>query len=238
MSETTPSTAVEPVIDPKILDKVRTGSIAYTDLVKAVAPPPIKPPVASLIPPAIITPAQRDALKKLPDVFGSVVPEERRRLEVSEITKILEERGVLKIVEKLIESRVEDIRLTALNHSDVYVENTMKPDEIEELPRDKDGHYALKHKVMGDGDADECISFEPSAGTSSCTAAALKALSEDPEYGDFTHADYLAMTEQVRVFDDHKAMLLLKKRPELVKVIRDATTTGSPSITVTPRKAK
>lgn len=214
--------------------KVASGEISvYKDVLQRLTGPS-RVPVPEHVPlPREITEDERAAIKALPEVFGSVTPTERRALTKDEASALLDERGVLKTVEDLISDRKAAIRTAVLNHHDVLTES--EREDTSEIPREKDGHYAVKRRVHVGG---QDFSVEPRAGSATLDPEALRALAEDPEVEDFTHDDYLAMTSPTRVFDEHKAMLLIKKRPDLLDHLAALVEPGTPSVSVQPRKCK
>lgn len=240
----TPATSEVVLPDAATLQRLRTalnkGTIDYKALVDDLAPAPEKvvvERVESRVPaPRELTSTDLEALKRLPEVFGSVQPESKRTLTDDEMTALHEERSVLKVVESVTSGRIDDIADVVKNHADLKAED----DFTDEAPRPlltKDGHWAVKRRFPV-SDTDEDFSVEVRKGSATLDPAALKALADDPTFEGFTHADYLAMTEQTRVFDEHKAMLHLKKRPELVEVLARATSRSAPSVSLYPRKRK
>ena len=98
-------TATDSYIVPvKVQSRLREGQIVkMSDLLKEVAKPaaPDEVKITPVPLPTAITPDEKVALERLMDVYGSVVPSERRRLEPAEVSKALVERGVLKTVEAI-----------------------------------------------------------------------------------------------------------------------------------------
>ncbi len=238
-------TATDSYIVPvKVQSRLREGQIVkMSDLLKEVAKPaaPDEVKITPVPLPTAITPDEKAALERLMDVYGSVVPSERRRLEPAEVSKALVERGVLKTVEAMVGRRISDLNHIVLNHSDVEVDEG-ETDGLLTAPdgtpfRNKDGHYIRKAKLPGDDpEITTQFSLETRNGSATLSAAALKEIADDPEKPWFTHEDYLAFTRQERVFDENKAMLVLRTRPELLRAIQEATTTSQPSVAVYERK--
>lgn len=221
----------------KAVEALRSGNINdFKDLLKQVARPH-EQVTAAHTPPAelTLTEEQRRALERVDEVFGSVVPDTVRALEQAEVGRLLDERITLDIVKKMAASRIDDIRDTILNHSDVVAEEAG-----EEAPVASNGHFARQARVSS-GQGDKEFSVEVRSGSVSMNPDTLKAMADDPEV-DFTHEDYLACTTQTRVFDEHKAMLHLKakaaERPGLVEALQNSTTEGAPSVAVYVRKRK
>lgn len=220
----TPSSNVQ-----RAVEALRNGSGNIKDLLRDVAQPEDYEPEQVAPPSLSMTDEQRAALDRVAEVFGSVVPDEVRELTPAEIGLLLDERITLDTVKKMAAARIDVIRDTVLNHSDMVGEG-------EDAPIAKNGHKARTARVSS-GSGDKEFSVETRSGSVSIDVKALKALSEDPEV-DFSHEDYLACTTQTRVFDEHKAMLLLKERPEAVEAISRATNEASPSVAVYVRKRK
>lgn len=214
------------------IEKVASGTISLSDLLKAVAPEPIRVPAPTTVPlPAKISQEQSEALEKVVEIFGKITPQERRTLEPAEIEGLLEERGVLDQIKKMAQSRQDDIRTTVFNHLDVLVEQEGLDEDAE---RDKDGHYAVAGEVAI-GDVTTKFVRQISQRSPSITEGSLKALVDDPD-ADFTHEDYLSMTSPVRVIDENKVMLVLKKRPDLLPAIAKATQPGGKTASLYQRK--
>lgn len=208
--------------------------VSIADLVSEVAPPPSVPSAPTSLPlPAVITDVQRQALERLPEVFGSVVPTERRALTAEESAALREERDVVDDVLKMVSSRKDDITVTVNNHIDCLLEDEGVPDDV--VVNDK-GHYvAAKRVAAGDG---KVWSREVRRPASTIDPAVLRDLAEDPEVPEFTHQDYLAMTEQVRVIEENRFMLHLKKNPHLLEVVARASSTPPPTASIYLRNAK
>lgn len=232
-----PSTDVDEIIGQAIA-RINQDSISWEALKEMVTQPAKALEPAKISPPAQITKSEREALERLPDVFGVVVPTEVRALEPKEIDQLLSERQVLKTIKEMAAKRIDDgIRTTVLNHNDTLFAEGKSDEELAEADRTKDGHYVAPGKHPGEGENGKQFSVEPTKGKAQMDPNALKALSEDPEVEWFTHEDYLAMTTQTRVFDEAKVMLLLKRKPELVRAVREATIRSNPTVAVWERKA-
>lgn len=226
------------------------GVISLNDLLKLVAPPaPIPPPPADPPLPAVITAEQRDALDRLMEVFGVVVPETRRALTTPEVAALVKERVVLDSIEELATKRKDGIRTAVCNHLDVGIEETARTaqeagEDFEMPSRDEKGHYVAPGKLRAPGEAKQ-FSREVRSGTVNVDPELLRKLADDPtvraglaEAGvTFTHDDYLAMTTPKRVLDEAKVMILLRSRPELLHAIRLATKAGPKTAAVCMRKA-
>lgn len=245
MSDTT-STEVEvetPEHVQSAIEKLRNGEItSVKDVAKALVAPNRALVTSTTFEPKVprniaLDNAEVEAVKKLPEVYGAVVPTERRMLEQIEIDALVEEREVLTKIEKAIAARKDDIRLTILNHADVEYESSEDVDhETDDVSQDGEGHYIRPASYNSEAHSKR-FSVETRAGSISITPQAIKALSEDPE-SDFTHDDYLKSTTQVRQFDEHKFMLLLKQRPELMTALAPAVSESPGGVSVYLRNQK
>jgi hypothetical protein len=248
-AETT-STALEPVPS-TVLKGLNEGSVTYDKLVALLAPPPAPTgfvPTAKLPTPAEITPKERISLTRLMEVFGKVVPTERKALTIDEIGLLIDERQVLDDLLKLLASRKEDIRTTVLNHFDVEAEKAGRAipvDEVDEdgkivkhaTERNKDGFYLLPDEVVAPG-RDNKFKRGVTEGSPSINLAKLAELADDPNFPLLSHQDYLDMTEQVRVVRPDRVMDKLRKNPALAAAIRECVSTSSNTAVLTFPKAK
>lgn len=237
-TEETPSTDLERLLS-ETIEKINQDAISWDDLKALIAQDPAALPVPAPSLPAVITPAQRKALERLPEVFGKVSPAEVRAVEPQEITDLLDERQTLATIKGLVEARMTDgIRTIILNHNDKVFERDATEEQIKETPKDKEGHYIVGGKHPGTpGENDKQFSVETGKGTVVLDPNALQALAADEDEPWFTHKDYIAMTTQTRVFDEAKVMLLLKKKPNLVRAVQKATKRGHGRVSVYERKA-
>jgi hypothetical protein len=211
-------------------EKIEAGTITMADLVKEIAPAAPAEEVPENIPlPAQITSEQRAALERLAEVFGSVEPTERRALEPTEIRSLIEERLTLDEIEKMASGRKDSIKRSVHNHLDVVAE---REGSTANASRHVEGHYILGGKTGGHGASKQFVR-EVREQKPKFVASNLTRLVDE---GVLDRADYLAMTTQVRVVDEHKIMLLLKKRPDLLSVLVKATEPGSTTAAITVRK--
>jgi len=224
----TTTTALDTHIDRSALkQKVAAGTIKLPDLWKALAVPETVEVVAQAPLPAVITEKQTAALAHLPEVFGKVVPTEARLLTPGEVTNLMDERLTLDEIATLAEDRKKEIRTTVLNHID-------QGDGNNEAPRDKEGHILTATKIPAP-EFGKVFSWELRSGGGSLNPNALLAL---VDAGTIDRQTYLDMTTQVRVLDENKVMLQLKKHPELIDALGDAVTETSQTGSFYVRKAK
>lgn len=236
-----PNSQALEVIPDELVAAVNSGSITWAALAKALvrrrpSEAPVTPPKLPLA--AKISDEQIEALTKLLKIFGSVVPSVRRALEPKERAAIMEERQTLDVVGNMVESRKDGIRTSVLNHNDVTKESNNGGKPLD-APADKDGHYFADDKdIISVPDSDRVFSWETSRREPDINLERLKALSEDPAVPEFTHTDWLAMTTQTRVFDEHKTMTHLKDNPALLSVIARAAEPATVRGALYVRKAK
>jgi hypothetical protein len=204
--------------------KVADGTIKLPEVWKALAVPAADEPVAKAPLPAVITTAQQEALANLVEVFGKVVPTEARALTPEEVSYLMEERICLDQIDKLAEARKKEIRTTVLNHLDQDTDG----------PKDKEGHVLTAGRASSP-DHGKAFSWEIAQRGGGLDQASLLALVED---GTIDRSTYLEMTTQVRVVDENKVMLALKKHPELIDALGDAVTKTSQVGSLYVRTAK
>lgn len=245
MSETT--TAALEAVPQEALEAVNRGSISWKSLAELLTkgrrPERVQRPNTLPIP-AEITETQLQAMKHLLEIFGKVVPTERRALEDAEVGLLIDERLTLDTIKDMAETRIGHIRTTVLNHMDVVKErdNEGKP-FIDDAGYytvlvDKDGHYIPDEKVqIGVPNMEKVFSWERRNSSPDIDLSALQAMADDPHIPEITHEDWLAMTEQVRVFSEHKAMLHLKKHPKLLAVLDRVAKAGTAGGSFNMRKA-
>lgn len=236
-----PASAVEHARSPRVeaaMRRLSKGEFStYREAVEAAAEPPVSSEPAKsvlatdpLLPKVTeLAPKQREALDRVPEVFGTVVPTERRLLSQQEVDLLIEERDTLDEAEKALKKRKDDIRLILLNHNDVEVEQELG--EEDEWPAtDKDGHY-LRAASLPSSTSARRASLEPRAGRATIHTPDIEALAEGDD-AVISREDYLAMTRQTRVFDEHRAMLHIKAHPELLEHLSGVMEEGTGSITV------
>lgn len=196
-----------------------------------------EPPKRSLVPPTI-TDEQREALKRLPELYGRVVPEEPRLLEPAELTMIVQERQTIATLLDLLEPRKADtIRETLACHLDLLLEADPEVD-TSTLPRDKKGHYAVASEVSVEGTGLK-VKRVPTGGKPFMSDADIQAADMS---GDLDHKDYLAITSKPvvapprRRFDEEKARAAIKKDPALLFRLASLTHKGEYGTTITVPK--
>lgn len=220
------------------LELVRSAAKSITsldDVIRFLRPQAPAPAQVVLPPAAIITADEKAALERLPRVFGSVVPTERRDLKTEEVTKLHEERATLDVLEKMIKERKEAIRTTVLNALDVQFE--AKADPGPGAARDKDGHY-LQAGSINIPETHQRFSWEVSGGSVDVDPETLLAVADDPEVAEISHQDYLDVTTPVRVVDISKFLAKLKEKPEVLIHTGAFVKQGSPRGALNIRKQR
>lgn len=185
-----------------------------------------------------ITPEFVEALKRLPEVFGAVMPAERRALNDAEVELLFAERETLRAVLDLLNSRDADIKSTVRHHIDVEAEQNglATPDTT---PRDNAGHYLLaapQQPVRVDiPNTNQAWSSEYREGAVSIDEALLKEMADN---GEIDREDYLAFTREVRVFDETKALKALADKPERLQILKAITKRSRATTALFVRKSK
>lgn len=221
------------VLVQQALVQINSGSITLADLLKALSPKQQSAPVPAVLPkPAEIAEKQRAAMAKVPDVFGQVVPTERRALEPVEVKALVEEKQTLDTVKKMAETRLKDITLTVHNHLDVEIEAALP--EADRPIRDDNGHYIVAGEAPAPGEEQQFTREVKNYAAS----LSVEGLQLQEALGLLSHEDFLAMTSQVRVVDEAKVMQAVRKKGELVHVLAAATTAGKQGTSVQLRKRK
>jgi hypothetical protein len=202
--------------------KLAAGTLKLPDLTKALAQPEDPAlPVKKVPLPAVITDEQEVALAELRKVYGKVVPTEARALTPVEVDALMTERLTLDEVEKLAKARKDAIRTTVLNHIDSeYGTDTKDGYAVGDAASDKEGHVLCPTKVLS-SEHGNAFSWEISNRGGTLDVSALKALDAE---GRIDHTLYLEMTDQTRVVNENKVMLVLQAHPELIDVLGEAVT--------------
>jgi len=197
------------------------------------------PPVPGEV---VLTDDVKKALRRLPEVFATVQPTERRALTEEEIKAVEDERDALRKIASLLTSRDEDLKTLIRHHMDVSAEQAGKADP-ETTDRDAHGHYV----IAGPGNPERVpipgtnldYSREyraPKIGTDTSVLADMEAA------GEISRETYLAMTREVRVFDDTKTIAALANKPtlrgEILTAIQRMTKPGKPGTSLFTRKRK
>jgi hypothetical protein len=232
------------------LEQVAPGSLAYVTatapgakwdlarlagLLRDEAPAPVEPPKVEAASPVKITPELRAALRRLPDVFGSVVLTEPRKLEQAEVDRITEERDVISQVVTALGRRDKDIDEALRHHMDAYAQPST-PVIAAGVAR---GHRLLASEghpfevpVTGMADAWQQRRV---AGKAELSVGLLADLLAD---GSITRAEFNALTVPVRELDEARIRAATRRSPARVLSILRAITTrkGDTAQLVPPKK--
>jgi hypothetical protein len=182
----------------------------------------------------------RQALKSLPDLFGQVMPDEVRVLDRHELKAITEEAVALALIEKEAKARLDNIRKVIRNHQDKAAEAAGLPEGTQRVSEGvAKGHWLLAaegepHKTPVDGYADPWQQQKVS-GKVTVDYSVLGDLARD---GEVTRAEFLALTREVRAFDEAKAQDFIRKNPGRgLAILARMTRRSAPSATlVSPKK--
>jgi hypothetical protein len=208
----------------------KEGPVSLNVLLKALRAPERAPEHEGPIPlPAVITEAQREALGRLMEVFGQVVPATRRELATPEITALIKERMVLDEIANMVTARKEGLRTTVFNHLDVGV-------DADEVQVDDKGHFVVAGEARGDG-VPKRFTREVRTSAPELSVDRLQVMADDPECDLLTRQDFFAMTEQRRVVSEPRVMLALQRNPKLLRAIAEATDPGRSTGSLYMRKA-
>lgn len=233
LGQTPPPSADLELLVKTATEKLHDTAVDLAQVLRALSPPAEKPALPSEPPlPAVITEEQEEALRRLPEVFGKVVPHQVRKLTQPELAALAEERDVLDEIARMATKRKDDgIRVAVANHFDTEYQEKHADDE--EIERDKRGHIVAADEVRIP-DLGKKFVRQVSESAPGLSGAALKALETT---GELSHDDYLAMTRPERIVDENKIMLLLRKKPELLRALQKATTPASKTASIYLRKA-
>lgn len=219
------STALE------VIQKAASLPEVLRTISRSVVPAPAERPVD--IPKTVVLTEAASAAMQAVAEMSLVQVSARRTLTPKEIDDLLFERAALDAIEKFVKDRKEAQRSMVFNHLDVEVDGQAIAAAAE---LDDKGHWLVPGKLTVVG-ADKCFSREVAEASPTLTADALLEVASDDSGIDFTHDDFLACTTQVRVIDEAKTMLHLRKKPTIVDAIGQATVAGKPRSSHYVRKA-
>jgi hypothetical protein len=181
----------------------------------------------------ILTKEAKAALNRLPNVFAKVLVEERRALTTEEIKALAEERATLKLIVKALTGREAVINENIRTHVDVDHEargvavpkdKVSRTNEVivEATPRDAAGHYIFAKPQnptrvpIPDSNEEFSLEYKRGSGQVVIDGDELLALYEE---GEVTREEYLAMTREMRVFDQEKASKAAEKNPRVMEIL-------------------
>jgi hypothetical protein len=232
------------------LEQVVPGSLAYVtatdpsrkwDLAKLAgmlggdAVPPQVTPQPKVTEPVKITPELKAALKRLPEVFGSVAPTEARKLEAAEVRRLTDERTVLNQVITALGSRDKDIDEAIRSHMDALA--------AEDAPVIAEG-VAKGHRLL----ASEGDPFEvPVEGYEDAwqqrkvrgkAEMSLGLLTDLLVAEKITREEFMSLTAQVRVLDEDRIKKAVRRNPARILSVLKAITLrkGDTAQLVPPKK--
>lgn len=199
--------------------------------------------------PVALTDEVKGALARVADVFNSVEVAKRRALTPREITALYHEQETLRIIAKDLKARDEAIKELVRTHQDVIAEadGSARPAPLRDesgnvamhaTPRVSSGHYLLASPdvptLTSIPGTNKVYSNEYRAGTVSVNQKTLTALVST---GDITRQQYLALTREIRIFDEDKATTAIAKDPSLLAVIREISERTPPTVALNIRTA-
>jgi hypothetical protein len=203
------------------IQKLLDGKASLTDVLDALlaaeaatTPAPTEAPERKPLPAVVpLSDPERTTLRTLVNKIDALdLPTTARELSAAERTQFIAAFDQIKDGLKAIKRAEDALKEVFQNHLDVEL-GTPGPD----VEQDANGHYVAAGSVTGDGLAKR-VSREVRGGKAvSLTVDDLSGLEAD---GDITHADFLAMTDAVRVVDEAAIMKILNGRPELLPVFR------------------
>ncbi len=210
--------------------EVVKGKVNFSDVLQRVLN--FKPTVVDKTPvrPKALTEDQKAAIQRLPEVFGQVVVAADRPLSKAEAKAIVEERGVIDTVIKVLTERKDKgIREVLANHMDHQVSE----DQREGMRTDAKGHYApwetQEFEVEG---TDKKIQRFATGGKPQITYADIEQMEQD---GVIDRKTYLALTRKPdtpRVLDEAGLHAAIQKDPALFFKIAQYAKPTTPTTTV------
>ena len=201
--------------------------------------------------PVTLTDEIKQALNALPEVFGKVNLQDRREMTDAEVLDVYKEHEALKALEDVLKGRRDNLKTYVRHHMDVQAEredrakaadvfDTETGEKIADAsPRDKAGHYVLgekgKPERLNIADTNQAFSREASSYKASLSGERLTELADA---GVITREQYLALTREVRVFDEDKARKSIMKDKSLLGVLARITERGGMKSALYVRKAR
>jgi hypothetical protein len=184
-----------------------------------------------IVPDQNVLDAVQTAIVQAASEVAPLTVTERRKLEQDEIDRLIAERDELDVLEKYIKARKAAHRTMVFNHLDIELEAVGRPSEA-----DSSGHYVEPGEVVSTGG--HRFTREIRSGAPVVTAEALEDLVAEGKVSEevFSHEDYLACTTQVRVLDEEKTLIHLRRRPEIVEALAVAAIPGKSTASLNRRK--
>lgn len=182
-----------------------------------------------------LTEAEQDAITALLQVIEDVrLPSSARKMEPKEISDVVRLKAAAEKAGKAVEKATLAAKVAFFNHADEVATEKGQVDDT--TPITKEGWFVIEDKISGavPGEGQKPVR-EVRSGSVTLAAEDLKALVDS---GDLDHADYLALTRQVRVLDEARLHEVIDRKPHLAEVIDKAVKVGSPQASFTLRANK
>jgi len=173
-----------------------------------------------------------EAIRRLPEVYGKVVPKTDRQLSRQELVDIVTERQIIDTVLKVIKERKdESIRETLANHLD----NVYKQPEGSRPPgTDTKGHLAVKQDVEVEG-LGKKVARSVSGGKPYLDIAGVEMLHAQGKIDRKTYLKITKRTEVPRVLDQEGLVKAMKEDPDLGFLLAGVTKHTPTITTITVR---
>lgn len=194
------------------------------------------PPVPSQVE---VTDTLKARMRQLPSVFGKVRPSTRRELEPTELTALSDEVSVIDALTTILGERREQIGEAVRVHQDVHAERTGDASGATRIAEGKaQGHYLLAKP--GKPHDTEVPGYKGTwqqrfvKGKSRIDEKLLTGLVRD---GVITAAEYSKITRPVRVLDNDKLAVAIRRNPgRFLRILASITRKGAPSASLYPPK--
>jgi hypothetical protein len=231
MAVTAPAPAATSDLLGDLRNRLNTGTVTMDDLGRLLAPTVPVAPGIDVPAPVVVSEAATAAWGRLLPSLAVPLPSTVRSLSEGEIVSLLDARATITEVEKVIKDAKESIRTAVLNHLDLAA---AADPAVTEAPIDSKGHILRSASLSVPG-AKERFSWEVSTGKAKVDDAVLLGLVES---GEMSREDFNAVTVPVRVFDEAKFLVEVRKRPGLVDTVFKALTPRSVTAALFVRKSK
>lgn len=227
---------VEPVFENGLRALAQNGATLKSVAAAMTADAPYDEPQELKAAPAVeMTDELVNAIGLLPAYFGQRQVTEIRQLTDDEVYDLGEEQRIIDAILGPLAARRDAIKETIRHHMDLtaIAEGKAGP----ETERDAHGHLVVARKgapeeVVIPGTGRKYVRTYRS-GSVEIDVAKLKQMALD---GDIDHKDYLAMTKQVRVFDEAKALEAMSKKPHLLRAFQKVIKRGRPGTALSMKK--
>lgn len=182
--------------------------------------------------PLALSEDEKIAIKRLPEVYGRVAPEDNRLLTQEELVLLIEERGIIDTVLKVIKTRKdESIRETLANHLDHVFLHVADADTVALTPIDKKGHVQTKQDVPVDGTGRK-VQKTVSDPKPQLSMASVEQAHKDGKIDRKTYLKITRMPEVPRVLDEPGLAKAIKDDPSLLYVLAPYTTVADKITTI------